>query len=472
MAINHAESGTPVGGVKPSGPKFLGRIEGAFWSPRGEELPPWKLRALRIGRTALVLVQDLARGQLTLHAMSLVYTTLLSIVPLLALSFSVLKAFGVSNQIQPLLLNFLAPLGAKGEEVARRIVGFIDNMNVGVLGAIGLAFLIYTAVSLVQKIEEALYFIWHIPRSRPIGERLSRYLSVLLVGPLLVFSALGITATVMNMDAVRGLLSVGALSGVVEGVSRLVPYVLVIAAFTFVYVFIPNARVRLGAAAIGGVVGGIVWQSAGWLFAVFVASSSRYSAIYSGFAILVLFMIWLYVSWMILLFGASVAFYAQHPEYLYASGGEPRLSNRMRERLALSVMSLVARDFIAGASTASLPTLSRMLGVPMHTLRTLLDALEGEKLVTRTAGEPPSYLPARDPGSISLVEILESVRAAGEARFLSPEHLSVPPVVEGVLERIGDASRIALGSLTLRDLAAGDNALPDIDAPAPEVRGA
>ncbi len=449
--------------MKPAEPKFLGRIEGAFWSPRGEDLPTWKLRALRIGRTALVLAKDLARGQLTLHAMSLVYTTLLSIVPLLALSFSVLKAFGVSNQIQPLLLNFLAPLGAKGEEVARRIVGFIDHMNVGVLGAIGLAFLIYTAVSLVQKVEEALNFIWHVPRTRPIGERLSRYLSVLLVGPLLVFSALGITATVMNLEAVRSLLSMGALSHVVEVVSRLVPYVLVIAAFTFVYAFIPNARVRLGAAVVGGVVGGIAWQSAGWLFAIFVASSSRYSAIYSGFAILVLFMIWLYVSWMILLFGASVAFYAQHPEYLYASGGEPRLSNRMRERLALSVMSLVARDFVSGGATPSLPTLARMLGVPMHTLRTVLDALEGESLVTRTAGEPPSYLPARDPSSITLVEIMESVRSAGEARFLSPEHLPVPPAVENVLERIDIATRTALGALTLRDLATGDNTLPDPD---------
>ena len=95
------------------------------------------------------------------------YTTLLSIVPLLALSFSVLKAFGVYNQIQPMLLRFLAPLGEKGEEVARRIVQFIENMNVGVLGVLGLALLIYTAISLMQKIEEALNHIWHIPRARP-----------------------------------------------------------------------------------------------------------------------------------------------------------------------------------------------------------------------------------------------------------------------------------------------------------------
>ena len=143
--------------------------------------------------------------------MGLVYTTLLSIVPLLALSFSVLKAFGVYNQIQPMLLNFLLPLGEKGEEIAQSIVQFIEKTNVGVLGTVGLVLLVYTSISLMQKIEESLNYIWHIPRPRPIGERLSRYLSLLMVGPILVFSALGITATVLNIEMVRDLLAIGML---------------------------------------------------------------------------------------------------------------------------------------------------------------------------------------------------------------------------------------------------------------------
>jgi len=147
----------------------------------------------------LILVRDLVDGQLTLRAMSLVYTTLLSIVPLLALSFSVLKAFGVHNQIQPMLLRFLEPLGENGAEIAHNIIEFIQRMNVGVLGAVGLVLLLYTAISLMQKIEESLNYIWHVHRPRPLADRFSRYLSVLLVGPILVFSALGITATVMRI---------------------------------------------------------------------------------------------------------------------------------------------------------------------------------------------------------------------------------------------------------------------------------
>ena len=262
------------------------RLESRIWQATG--LTGVRAALLRLVRTVLILGRDVAMGQLTLRAMSLVYTTLLSIVPLLALSFSVLKAFGVTNQIQPMLLRLLDPLGDKGQQVALRITGFIENMNVGVLGAVGLVLLLYTSVSLIQKIEESLNYIWHSPRPRPLGERFTRYLTVLMVGPILVFSALGLTATLMNIETVRGLLEIGVLGELVQGLSRLVPYLLIIAAFTFVYLFVPNARVRIWPALVGGVVGGIAWQSAGWVFAVFIAGSGNYAAIYASFAILIL----------------------------------------------------------------------------------------------------------------------------------------------------------------------------------------
>ncbi len=277
---------------------------------------------------------------------------------------------------------------------------------------------------------------------------------MLLVGPILVFSALGVTATVMNIDTVQELLAVDALGQAARTASRLTPYLLVIAAFTFVYLFIPNTRVRFVPALIGGAVGGIAWQTAGWIFAVFVVSSNKYAAIYSGFAILILFMIWLYLSWLILLFGASVSFYAQHPEYLYSGDGEPRLSNRMRERLALSMMSLVAGRFVTGERAPTLAELTRRLGVPTHTLRPVLDTLERTALVASTAVEPPTYLPARDPSLITATQVLDAVRLAGEDNFLAPGGVPAPPPIDDVLERMRDAVESSIGEVTLRELAA------------------
>jgi membrane protein len=428
-------------------------MERAIWSNPPQPTPGWKARLLRLVRVIVVLIRDIAQGQLTLRAMSLVYTTLLSIVPLLALSFSVLKAFGVHNQAEPMLRRFLAPLGEKGDEVSRQIIGFIQHMNVGVLGSVGLALLLYTAVSLIQKIEESFNHIWHISQQRRLGERFSRYLSVLLVGPILLFAAIGMTASALNAGIVRDVLALEALGELAYALGRLLPYVLVIAAFTFIYMFIPNTRVELGPALVGGIVGGVLWQSAGIGFALFVASSTKYSAIYSSFAILILFLIWLYLSWLILLFGASVAFYQQHPEYLVAEGGEPRLSNRMRERLALVIMSLIGGRYVAGQPAWTMRELTQGLGVPMHAVDVVLSALKQAKLLVESNSDPPAYLPARDLAAISVRQLLEAVRSAGEDRFLNPAGLPVSEPVAQVLTRLEQALNASMGNVTVKDLA-------------------
>jgi membrane protein len=427
------------------------RITDAVWRSR-ESMPGWKAWPIRAARMMVVLARDLSEGQLTLRAMSLVYTTLLSIVPLLALSFSVLKAFGVYNQVRPLLLTFLEPLGEKGVEITERIIQFIENMNVGVLGSVGLALLIYTAVSLVQKIEEAFNFIWHIAQPRRFGERFSRYLTMLLVGPILVFAALGITASVMSAEVVRGVLAIEPFGRVVYASGRLVPYVLVIGAFTFAYIFIPNARVRLGPALVGGIVGGILWQTAGWAFAEFAASTAKYTAIYSSLAILILFMIWIYLSWLILLFGASVAFYYGHPEYVTVLGGEPQLSNRIRERLALGAMSLIASRFVYGKPPLAALEISRLLNTPLNAVQYVLDILERNALVSINAGDPPAYLPARDVSLIPVRRLLDVVRAAGEKGYLSITELPVPRQVERVLAGLEAALGTSVEHLSVKDL--------------------
>ncbi|HXF16132.1 MAG TPA: YihY/virulence factor BrkB family protein [Burkholderiales bacterium] len=418
----------------------------------------WLTHALRL---TIVLARDLALGQLTLRAMGLVYTTLLSIVPLLAISFSVLKAFGVSNQIRPVLLGFLQPLGDKGVEITMRITEFIDNINGGVLGSVGLALLLYTSVSLAQKIEEAFNFIWHVSRPRSIGERFSRYVSALLVGPLLVFSALGLTAAAANLAVVREALRIEAIGWLASQATHLVPYALVIGAFAFLYAFMPNTRVRSGPAIAGAFVGGVAWQSAGWAFAQFVVTSTKYSAIYSSFAILILFMLWLYLSWLILLFGADVSFYVQHPEYVVKKSGEPRLSSRLRERLALVIMSLIARQHLEGREAWSADALAHELHVPVRAVDGVLTTLQARGMLAATATEPCTWLPARALDVISTKEVIDAVRAAGEEGSLSSDTLSAPATVDQLMQRYEQAAAIALRGISIRDLAASLPAASD-----------
>ena len=427
-------------------------LEDLIWRAPAIARPPWQARAVRLMRMIIVLVRDLAQGQLTLRAMGLVYTTLLSIVPLLAISFSVLKAFGVYSQIRPMLLSFLEPLGEKGVEITARIMGFIENINGGVLGSVGLALLLYTAVSLVQKVEESCNFIWHVSQGRSFAERFSRYLSALLVGPLLVFSAIGISAAVAGLGVVREAMQVEAIGWVAVQTGRLLPYVLVIGAFTFVYVFIPNTKVRIGPALVGGLVGGFVWQSAAWGFAQFAASATNFSAIYSSFAILILFMLWLYLNWLILLFGSSVSFYVQHPEYLVRNAGEVRLSNRMREQLALVMMGLIGQRHLAGQAPWTIDALARELRVPKRAIDEILQPLKTGGILTVTGDEPPGWLPLRDLQAVSAKELLDKVRTAGEDGHMNPGWLPETAPIRQLLDRAEEANAAVLQGVCVKDL--------------------
>ncbi len=438
--------------------RWLKQIDQAIWSQHLARLPIWKVRVVRIVRLVIVLFRDVFEGELTLWTMSLVYTTLLSMVPMLALSFSVLKAFGVHNQIEPLLDNLLAPLGEKGSEITSRLVEFIAQMNVGVLGAVGLGLLLYTVISLMQKIEESFNAIWHVTQLRSLGQRFSRYLSVLLVGPILVFAAVGITAMAFNSAVVQWLVAIEPFGSLALGGAKLAPFALVICAFTFFYQFIPNTRVRFVPALVAGVIGGTLWQSAGWGFAVFAASSTQYAAIYSSFAILVLFLIWLYVSWLVLLIGAAISFYLQNPEYLYAMRGEPRLSNRMRERLAIAVMVQIGSNFVHGQPPWALHRLTQHLAVPMHAVDVVLRALCQGGLLQLSNDDPPAYLPARDLSEMSVADVLDTVRKSGEARFFNPESLPLTAPVEDLITRINESLEAVTAGVSIRSLV---NAVPE-----------
>lgn len=350
------------------------------------------------------------QGQLTLRAMSLVYTTLLSMVPLLALSFSVLKAFGIHNQLEPMLLNFLEPFGEKGTELAMQIVQFVENIGVGVLGSLGLLLLIYTVISLIQKVESALNFIWHVTSLRNLSQRLSGYLSVVMVGPLLIVTALGITGSVMNTSLVQQIVTIEPFGYLVIGLSKLIPYILVIGAFTATYLLIPNTNVKIKSALLGGLFAGVMWESVGWGFASFIVGSTKYAAIYSGFAIIILFLIWLYLNWLVLLLGASIAFYHQNPAYQISGAIRQSLGSHTREALALEIMRLVGDAYQEGNKHWTAENLVDQVSLPMEIVNEILGKLLKHGLLTHAGEETYYFVPGRDLRSITIKEVLDVIK--------------------------------------------------------------
>ena len=412
----------------------------------GQEHSSWR-HFLQI---IFMVARDLADGMITLRAMSLVYTTLLSIVPLLAVGISVLKGFGVHDQLEPTMIRLLAPLGENSAEISGRIVEFVENMKIGVLGTLGLLMLIYTAISLIQKIESAFNHTWRLQSSRSLMQRFSDYLSVILVGPVLLFSAVGITASLSSNHVVDLLNTLPYMNDLIHWVGKILPYFLVIAAFTFVYMLVPNTRVRPRSAFYGALFAGALWETSGVLFASFVGGSTSYTAIYSGFAILLVFMIWLYLNWVILLIGASISFYHQNPERLNWKKRNIHLSIRMRYQLALQAMVSIARahdqkfELVTNADN-----LAGYQQVPVDVLQRMLDALEESDLIQKSADDPPNYLPGTSLQRIRMVDIFKCARDAEDDGQTVQFHSDVQ--VLNLLEDLQQKVELHLGAKTLAE---------------------
>jgi len=411
----------------------------------------WLLRA------GLAVFRQIKAASLDYRAMGLVYTSLLAMIPLLAVCFSMLKAFGADAYLEPMLLEVLKPLRGNTESVAATLFDSVRHLDVGVLGSVGLLSLLYTSVSLLEKIEDSFNHIWRKRARVPRGllRRFSDYLLFILAGPLLVFSAFGGMSELFRRaaDSPDFQWFEGTISPLVSASQAVLPSLFVVAAFTFFYKIIPDAPVKTCSALFGGMVAGLSWKLVGWVFGTFMAGSAQYPAVYSTFAIPILFMVWLYLSWLIVLLGVQVTFFHQYPRYLFLRDGPSRLSGRLSERLGLLAMVLIGRRFFLGEAPWTGSELSARLAVPDDCVDELLQALSERGFIMSMGGEAGTFVPARDLSTIRVAEVLDALRRAHEGDFPVNAESLAEPAVDALIGRLDGAMRQAVGEgVTVREL--------------------
>ena len=421
-----------------------------LWTVDAAQLALPRRLAVHLLRLVSVAAGASRDGLLNLRAMGLVYSTLLSLVPLLAVTFSVLKAFGAQYRIQPLLEHALGPLGAQRDQIADRIVQFVSNTQVGVLGAIGVAGLLYTVLSLMDRVEDALNHVWHARRARGLARKFTDYLSMLLAGPVLVFAAFALIASAQTHWVVQWVLAATRLQSLVVLITGyLLPVVLLGTAFFLLYRLVPNTDVSTTSALVGGAVAAVLWHLAGTAFTAFLSGSTRYAAIYSGFAGIMVFMIWLYIGWLIVLIGAQVGYFHQYPRsYIEARARHGAL---YREWIALAVVGEVTRRFLEGEPLGRLAPMARMIGAPLAHLQPIVDDLVARGILLRAA-EPEGLALAASPDRVTAVDVLDVVR--DPATVDGPSLAAAADAGAEVLRRRDAAVREALENVTLRDLVA------------------
>lgn len=409
--------------------------------------------ALAPARYVYAIARDLIVGDLNMRAMSLVYTTILSIVPLIAFCFSIIKGLGFHHDFEPLIYEFFRPLGDRAPELTQRVVGFIDRTQGGVLGSLGLAFLLWTVVSVIQKVEASFNHIWHVERARSLARRFSEYLSVLIIGPILTVAGIGLVASLSTQSIVLWLASHQPFGIMLVMLGKFTPLAVVTAGFTFLYTFIPNTRVRLKYAAAAALAAGAVWVAGSIGFAQLASYSTRMMAIYASFAIVLLALMWVWLNWLILLTGALLAFYLQNPNYLRSGQREVVPTGRLRERLALSVMYLVGQAFEAGSPRLTVETLSEALEVPSIALGPVVDALEAGGFLATTERE--ALVPGRDLASIRMNEVLRAVRDGGSGRAMTLRRARLVAPAEALCDGLEATLEARLADLSLKDFVDG-----------------
>ncbi len=408
----------------------------------------WAGTVRRVLSYPYALLRDLASGQLNLRAMGLVYATLLSTVPLIAFSFAVLKGFGAHRDLEPIIYEFFKPLGASATQITGRIMEFADNVSGGLLGSVGFALLLWTLIGTIKKLEDSFNFVWHVQQPRSLGRRIAEYVALLIIGPLLLVAFVGLTKQTIDSEAMRRVSNLPLLSQLMDSALALAPYLMVTAIFTLLYMFVPNTRVRLLPAVAGAAVAGLLWATVGGIFTAFVVYTTRLTIVYAGFAVVVAALLWTYLGWLILLLGADLCFYLQHPNYLRIGLVELRLSNVEHERLALRIMYLVGRAHSDGTERWSIERLSSTLGLPGVAVAEVVQELESAGLLVTT--DQDCLLPGRDLGQISLESILDVARRQ-RLGILAPTRLEIP-VVDALTVELDRAWRDCCGEQSLRDL--------------------
>ena len=388
------------------------------WRIRSRELPKKKLYWFRPLRVFALSLRQFHEDKCALRASALTFYSLMSLVPVLAMAFGISKGFGLEKTLErDLLARFQGQ-----EEVILRVTSFANSLlettRGGLLAGVGVLLLLWTIIRVLGHIENSFNHIWDIEKQRSLPRRISDYLSAMIICPLLFI--VSSTATVVIKTQVTFVVEkvslVGAVSPAIFMALRLLPYGVIWVLFTFVYMFMPNTKVNIRAGIFGGVIAGTLFHLFQWVYLWSQIGVSKYNAIYGSFAALPLFLVWLQISWLIVLFGAELSFAYQNEQAFEFDQDCSRVSYSFKKLLALRITHLLVKDFADGSPPLSARQIAAKLEIPIRLVRKILQELAESKIISELS-QPPNghtaYQPARDIDLYTIQYVVDSLENLG-----------------------------------------------------------
>ncbi|MBU4262592.1 MAG: YihY/virulence factor BrkB family protein [Proteobacteria bacterium] len=398
--------------MKPEMKSFLqiNPGNGSIWSLRETELPLIKRLMLRMAKVCIIAARAPFNKQLLNHASALSFTFLLSLIPLLAMIFSIAKGFGIQDKIEPLLLE-KAVGGEIASDLAPKIVEYVNNTNVAALGSIGLLFIAYTAISMLGQIEASFNTIWSIKKPRTFIRKASDYLSILIIGPLLLAVTLGLSTTLSSHAFTQKLLEIGLFAGAMKLFFLSIPWISSILILTLLFVIIPNTTVRVFPALLAGTITGCLWQLTQIIFIKFQIGVAKYNAIYGTFASVPIFMIWLQTTWILVLFGGVLNFACQNAGKFHPLEFEKDINFASNEKISLAVLLTICLTFDRGNGPSAPATISNRLGLSESFVRSALARLlEIGKILPVSSEENDLFVPAKPTAELKITHFFKDIQ--------------------------------------------------------------
>ena len=397
---------------------FFSFIQVDIWRIRLADLPFGKSFLIKQLRMIILAFRGYDEDRCLLRASSLTFYTLLSIVPVAAMFFGVAKGFGFERRLEKELFEKFAGQ----EEVLSQVINFsnslLEQTQGGLIAGIGLLVLFWSVLKVLGHIEMALNDIWGIKESRSWGRKFSDYLSIMLISPLLVLMS-GSTTVFIKTEVTQITQKVellGVISPLIFSLLKFAPYVLIWALFTILYIIMPNTKVNFKAGLLGGVVAGTFYQIAQWGYISFQIGAAKYNAIYGSFAALPLFLMWLQISWWIVLFGAELSFANQNVDTYEYEPDSLKVSPGFKKLLALQIAHLLIKKFENGDRPLTDSQISAQLEMPIRLVHNLLFDLVESGLVSEIktkADKKFAYQPARDINQLTIQSVLEALDHKG-----------------------------------------------------------
>jgi membrane protein len=335
------------------------------------------------------------------------------------------------------------------KEIARQIWSFVQKMQSGKLGATGAVLLVFVAVSLLGRIEETFNDIWGVTRGRNLLTQIQLYSTTILLGPLLLLAALGLAGGAQFQSAKDYIAQTPVIG---QFIFELLPLLVLWLAFAFVYQLLPNTKVKFSAALVGGAVAGTLWHLNNVFGYLFVSRVLSNNAIYGSLGLVPVFMIGLYFSWVFLLFGAQIAYAFQNRAAYLQDRLADNVNQRGREFVALRIMTGLGQRFQNALPPATVSQLSAELGIPSRLTQSVLRTLAFKQLVTEVAGVESAFVPARPIETINAYDILTAMRT-GNGQELPLRDQPALAEIYGEFARIEQAESAAASSLSLLALA-------------------